>query len=350
MTSPSAHPTPSDSAADLAAPAQTAAADAVPAPAPDAVPAPAADAAPAADHAALGPVTIGWIGLGAMGAPMVRTAGAAGFTVRAFDLSPDAREAVADAATPVSSALDAATGADIVVVMVATPAQLESVLFGDGGIAPALTADTTLLIMSTVGPAAIEATLAALEGVSAHVVDAPVSGGVARAGTGDLLIMVGGGEPDVATVRPLLDALAANAPVVGPRPGDGQRFKVVNQLLCGVHIAAAGEALALADSMGLDLEQVHEVLNTGAAASFMFGDRGGRMVEGARDDAAFDEVRSALSIFVKDMGLVSEAAREVGQEVPLAASAEAIYQRGSELGHDRKDDSIVFDVLRGGKG
>ncbi|MGP5127362.1 four-carbon acid sugar kinase family protein [Brachybacterium tyrofermentans] len=326
--------------------------------------------APAPD-AARAPATIGWIGLGAMGAPMVRTAGAAGFAVRAFDLSPDAREAVADAATPVNSALEAATAADVVVVMVATPAQLESVLLGEGtsgtsgsskslgtstapgasgGIVSALTADTTLLIMSTVGPAAIEATVTALEGITTHVVDAPVSGGVARAGTGDLLIMVGGAEPHVATVRPLLDALAANAPVVGPRPGDGQRFKVVNQLLCGVHIAAAGEALALADSMGLDLKQVHEVLNTGAAASFMFGDRGGRMVEGARDDAAFDEVRSALSIFVKDMGLVSEAAREVGQEVPLAASAEGIYQRGSELGHDRKDDSIVFDVLRGEKG
>ncbi|MGO2360760.1 MAG: four-carbon acid sugar kinase family protein, partial [Brachybacterium tyrofermentans] len=290
--------------------------------------------APAPD-AARAPATIGWIGLGAMGAPMVRTAGAAGFAVRAFDLSPDAREAVADAATPVNSALEAATAADVVVVMVATPAQLESVLLGEGtsgtsgsskslgtstapgasgGIVSALTADTTLLIMSTVGPAAIEATVTALEGITTHVVDAPVSGGVARAGTGDLLIMVGGAEPHVATVRPLLDALAANAPVVGPRPGDGQRFKVVNQLLCGVHIAAAGEALALADSMGLDLKQVHEVLNTGAAASFMFGDRGGRMVEGARDDAAFDEVRSALSIFVKDMGLVSAAAREVGQE------------------------------------
>ena len=292
------------------------------------------------------PATIGWIGLGAMGAPMVRIAGAAGFTVRAFDLSSAAREAVVDVATPVGTAIDAATGADVVVVMVATPAQLESVLFGeggsDGGIAATLTAETTLLIMSTVGPAAIEATLAALDGVTAHVVDAPVSGGVARACTGDLLIMVGGAEADVAAVRPLLDALAANAPVVGARPGDGQRFKVVNQLLCGVHIAAAGEALALADSMGLDLEQVHEVLGTGAAASFMFADRGRRMVDGDVDD-----VRSALSIFVKDMDLVGEAAREVGQDVPLATSAEAIYQRGRELGLERKDDSIVYRVLRG---
>ncbi|MDN5900054.1 MAG: NAD(P)-dependent oxidoreductase, partial [Brachybacterium sp.] len=248
-------------------------------------------------------------------------------------------------ATPAETALAAAQGADIVAIMVATPDQLDSVLFGEGGIAPALTAETTLLIMSTVGPAAIERTASKLDGITTHLVDAPVSGGAARAAEGDLLVMVGGAEEDVAAVRPVLDALASNAPVVGPRPGDGQRFKIVNQLLCGVHIAAAGEALALADSMGLDLKQVHEVLGTGAAASFMFGDRGQRMVDGA-----FDDVRSALTIFVKDMGLVAEAAQEVDQEVPLAASAQQVYQRGSELGWDRRDDSIVYEVLRGDGG
>lgn len=286
--------------------------------------------------------SIAWIGLGAIGTPMARTAAAAGFPVTAFDLSPAAREAVADVATTAASAREAAQEADVVVVMVATPAQLDSVLTGEGGIAGVLADATTLLIMSTVGPAAIEQTLTTLDGITSHVVDAPVSGGAARAATGDLLVMVGGAEADVAIVRPLLDALAANAPVVGTKPGDGQRFKIVNQLLCGVHIAAAGEALALADSMGLDLGQVHEVLGTGAAASFMFGDRGQRMVDGA-----FDDVRSALTIFVKDMGLVAEAAEGVGQEVPLAASAQQLYQRGSELGWDRRDDSIVYQVLRG---
>ena len=286
--------------------------------------------------------TIGWIGLGAIGAPMVRAAADAGLTVRAFDLNPSAREAVIDVTAPAGTAVEAVTGADVVAVMVATPGQLESVLFGEGGIAPSLTAHTTLLVMSTVGPAAIEQAVAGLDGITTHVVDAPVSGGAARAAKGDLLVMVGGAPADVERVRPLLDALASNAPVVGDRPGDGQRFKIVNQLLCGVHIAAAGEALALADRMGLDLTQVHDVLGTGAAASFMFGDRGQRMVDGA-----FDDVRSALTIFVKDMGLVSEAAREVGQEVPLTESAQRLYQRGSDLGYDRKDDSIVYEVLRG---
>ena len=287
---------------------------------------------------------VAWIGLGAIGAPMARALAGAGLPVTAYDLFPAAREAIAEVAATTETAREAARGADVVAVMVATPDQLEAVLFGEeDGIAGELTAGTVLLIMSTVGPAALDATAARLEGTGVRILDAPVSGGAARAADGDLLVMVGGAEADVAAARPVLDALASNAPVVGPKPGDGQRFKIVNQLLCGVHIAAAGEALALADSMGLDLRQVHEVLGTGAAASFMFGDRGQRMVDGA-----FDDVRSALTIFVKDMGLVAEAADEVGQQVPLASSAQQVYRRGSELGWDRRDDSIVYRVLREG--
>ena len=287
---------------------------------------------------------VAWIGLGAIGAPMARALAGAGLPVTAYDLFPAAREAIAEVAATTETAREAARGADVVAVMVATPDQLEAVLFGEeDGIAGELTAGTVLLIMSTVGPAALDATATRLAGTGVRIVDAPVSGGAARAADGDLLVMVGGAESDVAASRPVLDALASSAPVVGPRPGDGQRFKIVNQLLCGVHIAAAGEALALADSMGLDLRQVHEVLGTGAAASFMFGDRGARMVEGA-----YDDVRSALTIFVKDMGLVAEAAEEVDQQVPLATAAQQLYRRGSELGWDRRDDSIVYRVLREG--
>ena len=287
---------------------------------------------------------VAWIGLGAIGAPMARALAGAGLPVTAYDLFPAAREAIAEVAATTETAREAARGADVVAVMVATPDQLEAVLFGEeDGIAGELADGTLLLIMSTVGPAALDATATRLAGTGVRIVDAPVSGGAARAADGDLLVMVGGAESDVAASRPVLDALASSAPVEGPRPGDGQRFKIVNQLLCGVHIAAAGEALALADSMGLDLRQVHEVLGTGAAASFMFGDRGARMVEGA-----YDDVRSALAIFVKDMGLVAEAADEVDQQVPLATAAQQLYRRGSELGWDRRDDSIVYRVLREG--
>ena len=279
---------------------------------------------------------VAWIGLGAIGAPMARALAGAGLPLTAYDLFPAAREAIAEVAATAATAREAVRGADVVAVMVATPAQLDEVLFGEDGIASELTGETVLLIMSTVGPAAVDAAAARLAPGPSRLVAAPVSGG-------DLLVMVGGAEADVAAVRPVLDALASNAPVVGPRPGDGQRVKIGNQLLCGVHIAAAGEALALADAMDLDLHQVHEVLGTGAAASFMFEDRGRRMVDGA-----FDDVRSALTIFVKDMGLVTETAAQVSQEVPLAASAQGLFRRGSELGWDRRDDSIVYQVLRGG--
>src|SRR5690606_13293370 len=231
---------------------------------------------------------VAWIGLGAIGAPMARALAGADLPVTAYDLFPAAREAITDQVATAATAREAVPGADVVAVMVATPEQLDSVLFVAGDVATG----TATLHMWTGGPAALEAAAERLDGSGVRIVDAPVSGGVARAADGDLLVMVGGAEADVAAVRPVLDALASNAPVVGSRPGDGQRFKIVNQLLCGVHIAAAGEALALADAMGLDLRQVHEVLGTGAAASFMFADRGARMVDGA-----YDDVRSALTIF-----------------------------------------------------
>lgn len=284
---------------------------------------------------------VGWIGLGAMGAPMALVTAAAGHTVTAFDMNPAALEAVTPQVASAPTAVEAVTGADAVVIMVATGAQLQAVLFGEAGIAPALSANTTVLVMSTVGPAAVELAAAQLAPVTTRFVDAPVSGGVARAGTGDLLVMVGGAGTDIESVTSLLEAMASNYPIVGERVGDGQRFKVVNQLLCGVHIAAAGEALALADSMGLDVEQCHQVLNTGAAHSFMFNDRGERMVSGN-----FDEVRSALDIFVKDMGLVTDAARQVAQPVPLASTAEQLYVRGRREGLGRKDDSVVYQILK----
>lgn len=286
-------------------------------------------------------LNVAWIGLGAMGAPMALVTAAAGHTVTAFDMNPAALEAVAPSVASAPTAQEASTGADVVVIMVATGAQLNSVLFGEQGIASVLTSATRILVMSTVGPAAVESAAAQLASVTTHLVDAPVSGGVARAGTGDLLVMVGGAAEDIDFVAPLLEAMASNWPVVGSRVGDGQRFKVVNQLLCGVHIAAAGEALALADSMGLDVEQCHQVLNTGAAHSFMFNDRGTRMVT---ED--FDNVRSALDIFVKDMGLVTDAARQVAQPVPLASAAEQLYVRGRREGLGRKDDSIVYQLLK----
>jgi 3-hydroxyisobutyrate dehydrogenase len=227
-------------------------------------------------------------------------------------------------------------------LMVATAEQAESVLYGDGEAAAALKPGSVVLLMATVGPAAVADWARRLAVTGVQIVDAPVSGGAARAGQGDLLIMVSGSETALATVQPLLDAMARNAPVVGNQPGDGQKVKLVNQLLCGVHIAVAAEALAYAEALGLDAGQTWEVLRHGAAASFMLDDRGARMIDNPNN-----EIRSTIDIFVKDMGLVTEAARTKAYPTPLASAAEQLYLAGRRAGLGRADDSSLIQILRG---
>jgi 3-hydroxyisobutyrate dehydrogenase len=285
---------------------------------------------------------VGWLGLGAMGAPMATSLARSGHSVRAYDIAPERAAALAaDGVQGAETIVAAVGGAEVVAIMVATPDQVEQVLFARAGAAAALPGGAVVMIMATVGPEAVAAAAGRLARRGVAVVDAPVSGGVARAAAGDLLIMVSGPPGPVARVQPLLDALARSAPVVGARPGDGQRMKLVNQLLCGVHIAAAAEALAFAGALGLEAADCWQVLREGAAASFMFDDRGARMVTGQ-----FDEVRSALDIFVKDMGLVGAAADQAGASVPLAAAARQLYERGHDLGLGRLDDSALIEVLR----
>ncbi len=285
---------------------------------------------------------VGWLGLGAMGAPMAACLARAGHSVQAYDIVPGRAAALAaDGVVPAESIAGAVAGTHLTAIMVATPDQLEQAVFGPGGAASALPSGAIAVIMATVGPEAVVSVARRLAARGVAVVDAPVSGGVQRAGQGDLLIMVSGAPASVDWVRPVLDTLARSAPVVGQAAGDGQRMKLVNQLLCGVHIAAAAEALSFAEAIGLDPAECWRVLRDGAAASFMFEDRGARMVAGE-----FEPVRSAMDIFVKDMGLVDAAAGEAGAQVPLTAVARRLYERAHDQGLGRQDDSAVIQVLR----
>ena len=300
---------------------------------------------------------IGWIGLGAMGAPMAAGLAAAGFDVVAYDVDPRRLAAVSGAGVAAAaSPAEAAAAADVLVVMVATPQQAKDALFGAngtggpdgggadgaGGAAAGLRPGAVVLVMATIGPDAIEAIAARLAAAGVAVVDAAVSGGTARAASGDLLIMVSGTTDAVAVVQPLLDVLAGHIAYVGDQPGDGQRVKLVNQLLCGVHIAAAAEALAFAEALELDARACWETVRHGAAASFMLDDRGARMLA----DGPV-EVRSAMQIFVKDMGMVVTAAQDSGFRSPLAGLAEQLYRAGAAAGLGASDDSAVIQVLRG---
>ena len=287
--------------------------------------------------------TVAVIGLGAMGLPMA-TRLAERFAVRGFDIAAERVALAAEAGvTPTSSAADAVDGADAVLVAVRTGAQLDALLFGEDGLAPHLADGAVVILTSTVGTDGIDAIAAQLAVHGAQLVDAPLSGGPVRAGEGDLLIVVGATPSALETARPVLDQLASTLSIVGDKPGDGQALKTVNQLLCGVHIAAAAEALALADALGLDRARTLDALTAGAANSFMLGNRGPRALQAYDEDGA--EVLSRLDIFVKDLGIVGDAARRAHLSTPVAAAAEQLFLLGEAQGLGALDDSAVIRVV-----
>lgn len=285
------------------------------------------------------------LGLGAMGLPTAtRLAGE--FTVSAFDVSAARRELAAAAGVrPAGDPAAAVTAGGIVLLAVRDEAQVREALFGTDGAAAALGEGGLVVLTSTIGPDAARTLAAELAGSGIALVDAPVSGGPARAGAGDLLIVVGAAAEPLARARPVLDRLASTLAVVGERPGDGQAMKTVNQLLAGVHIAAAAEAVALARAFGLDAETVVATLSAGAAGSFMLADRGPRMAQAYGEHADEVEVRSRLDIFVKDMGIVTDAGRAARVPLPLAAAAQQLYLLGHIAGMDARDDSSVVTLL-----
>ncbi|MCQ8190257.1 NAD(P)-dependent oxidoreductase [Streptomyces rugosispiralis] len=282
-----------------------------------------------------------FVGVGAMGLPMARHI-LRRFPVTVFD--PDSArtaELAAQGATAAVSAAEAARGADVVVVMVATPAQLDRALFGDDGVHAGLPAGSTVILMSSVGTDCAADAGRRLEALGAKVVDAPVTGGASRAETGELTVLAGAAPDVLDGVRPVLNLVASRIALCGGRVGDGQAVKLVNQLLCSVHLAAAGEALQFARALGLDPVQVLAAIEPGAASSFMLSDRGPRMLS-----TDTPPVRSAVDIFVKDSSLVLAAARKSGAVTPLAEQAAALFARAGDQGLGRHDDSSVIRMFQ----
>lgn len=284
--------------------------------------------------------TIGFFGLGAMGLPMARNLMRAGHRVRGYDVRPAAVEAhVAAGGEPASSAAEAAKGADVLLLMVVDAAQAETAVFADGALA-AMAPNGLVILSATCPPKAVEA-IAERVAASGHgFVDAPVSGGVKGAATATLTIMGAAPDPSWGRAKPFLDALGDKVFRVGDRPGQGATAKAVNQLLCGVHIAVAAEALSLAEKVGIDPEVVLEIVGGSAAASWMLRDRGPRMLE---DDP---QVASAVDIFVKDLSIVLAAGTGAKAALPLAAVAHQLFLAVSGQGKGLADDSQVIRAYR----
>lgn len=282
------------------------------------------------------------IGLGAMGLPMASHL-ATTFPVTGFDPFAPRRELASQSgvtaeATPAAACPDA----DIALLAVRDHAQAEAALFGSDGVLSTLKPGSPVILTSTVGPDAARDLADKLEAAGYPLIDAPISGGPVRAGSGDLLIVVGATPDALAAAQPVLDALSSTLTIVGPRPGDGQALKAINQLLAGVHIAAAAEAIALARGLGLDPAVVIEALSQGAAGSFMFADRGPRMLQAYTGGA---EVKSRVDIFVKDMGIVTTVGRTSHVPLPLAAAAQQLYLIAEAAGLGAHDDSSVVTIL-----
>lgn len=275
-----------------------------------------------------------------MGAPMAENLLKRQFRVTGFDMRQEARAALAAAGGHAAdSAREAAQGAEALVLMVVNAAQARAVLF-EGDALSALAAGAVVVLMATCSPGEVEAIAAEVEKSGRRFVDAPVSGGVNGARGGTLTIMAGAAPESFAAAKPLLDAMGDKVFHVGGRPGQGATVKTVNQLLCGVHIAVAAEALSLAQKAGIDGKLLFEIMGGSAASSWMLKDRGPRMLD--------DEppVASAVDIFVKDLGIVLDAGRAARAALPLAAAAHQLFLAASGLGHGGRDDSQVVRAYR----
>ena len=285
---------------------------------------------------------IGVIGLGAMGRGMAASLRRAGHHVHVCDLRPEAAQAfAAEGGTACASPAELGTHCAVVVSVVVNAVQTEQVLFGPDGAAAAMKAGSLLIMCSTVDPhwsVALEQRLAAL---GLLYLDAPISGGAAKAASGQMTMMTAGTPAAYAKAGDALDAMAAKVYRLGDRAGNGSKVKIINQLLAGVHIAAAAEAMALGLREGVDAAALYEVITNSAGNSWMFENRMAHVLAGDYTPL------SAVDIFVKDLGLVLDTARASKFPLPLSATAHQMFMQASSSGFAKEDDSAVIKIFPG---
>lgn len=285
---------------------------------------------------------VGLIGLGAMGRGMAASLRRAGFPVHVFDVRAEAAQAfVAEGGTACGSPAEIARSCEVLVSVVVNAAQTEEVLFGPDGAAAAMRPGSVFVMCSTVDPnwsVALEARLAER---GLLYLDAPISGGAAKAASAQMTMMTAGRPEAYAKAGGVLDAMAAKVYRLGDRAGNGSKVKIINQLLAGVHIAAAAEAMALGLREGVDAAALYEVITNSAGNSWMFENRMAHVLAGDYTPL------SAVDIFVKDLGLVLDTARASKFPLPLSATAHQMFMQASAAGHGREDDSAVIKIFPG---
>ncbi len=301
---------------------------------------------------------VGLIGLGAMGSGMAASLRRAGHNLHVYDVRAGVAQAFAqDGGVACDSLAQLGAACDVVISVVVNAAQTEAVLFGadsddsrsgcavsregSSGCAAAMKPGSVFVMCSTVDPnwsMALEKRLAAL---GILYIDAPISGGAAKAANGEMTMMSAGSPAAYAIAEPLLNAMAAKVYRLGDTAGAGSKVKIINQLLAGVHIAAAAEAMALGLREGVDAAALYEVITHSAGNSWMFENRMPHVL------AADYTPLSAVDIFVKDLGLVLDMARASKFPLPLSSTAHQMFMQASSAGYAREDDSAVIKIFPG---
>lgn len=280
------------------------------------------------------------IGLGSMGLGMAQSLLRRELAVSGADLNPDAvKKLEAAGGRGFTSAREASRDADILVTVVVNAAQTETVLFGEEGAAGVMKTGGVIISSATMSPDDARRLAGKTEALGLHYLDAPISGGAGKAASGQLTVMASGTAAAFAAAKPALDAMAATVYELGDQVGIGAAFKMVNQLLAGVHIAAACEAVSFAAKLGLDLPEVYKVITASAGNSWMFENRVPHILEG--DYAP----RSAIDIFTKDLGIVSDMARQEKFPLPVAATALQMFLMTAAAGMGRDDDASVARMI-----
>ena len=280
------------------------------------------------------------IGLGSMGLGMAQSIAKGGMAVSGFDLNPIALSALAkNGGIAAGSAKDAAMGSDILAVVVVNAAQTRDVLFGEHGVAAVMKRGGVIISCATMAPSNARQLASEAEALGLHYLDAPMSGGAAKAASGQLTFMASGTARAFELAKPALDLVAGKVYNLGDAAGAGASFKMVNQLLAGVHIAAACEAMTFAAKLGLDLGKVYEVITASAGNSWMFENRVPHILDGDYSP------RSAISIFTKDLGIVSDMARQEKFPLQIASTALQMFLMTAAAGMDGDDDASVARMI-----
>ena len=292
--------------------------------------------------------TIAFIGLGNMGGGMAANLAKAGHNVRAFDLSEDAvNRAVEAGCIAAKSTLDALDGAEVVVTMLPAGQHVRGIYLGDDGIIANVATGAVLIDSSTIDIDSARAVIEAAEAKGLHMVDAPVSGGVAAAAAGTLTFMVGGTKSAYAKAQNYLEQMGKNIFHAGPA-GNGQAAKVCNNMLLGITMVSTCEAFALADKLGLDAQTFYDISSTASGQSWSMTTYcpapGPVPTSPANNDykAGF-----TAAMMLKDMRLAQQAAATAKAATPLGAQAEALYALMESAGKDDLDFSGIMKLIDG---